>query len=112
MAVHALLSIHFGAAVIECAPGKRRRCWRITNVANYAITRGWHMVLRLPGCIHSIMTGRTGKPVVYASHIQCRVVEARGKTASGLMAILACVRSRRMSRTFADGFKLIAIGMT
>ena len=109
--VHTLLSSHFRTTVIEGPPGKRRRCWRITNVANYAITRGWHMVLRLPGCIHSIMTGRTGKPVVYASHIQCRVVEARGKTATGLMAILAHIRRRRVRPAFADGFNRTAVDM-
>ena len=47
------------------------------------------MILRLPRCIHTIMTGSAGQPVVYPPRIQCRVVEARGKTAAGLMAILA-----------------------
>jgi len=91
MAVHALLSIHFRATVIECATRKRRSCWRISRVANNAITYCRHMVLRLARCIHAIMTGSAGQSVVYSPRIQCSVVEARGKTTSGLMAILARV---------------------
>ena len=91
VAVHALLSIHFRAAVIEGATGKRRCCWRISCVAIDAITYCWHMVLRLPRCIHAIMTGSAGQSVVYSPGIQCRVVEACGKTAARLMAILTRV---------------------
>jgi len=49
------------------------------------------MVLRLTRGIYTIVTGRAGQSVIYTSRIQCRMVEARGKTASGLMAVLACV---------------------
>lgn len=89
VAVHTLFSIHFRASVIEGATGKRRRCRRIPCVAIDAITCRRHMVLRLPRCIHAIMTSGTGQPVVYSPGIQCRVVEARGKTTARLMAILA-----------------------
>jgi hypothetical protein len=49
------------------------------------------MALRLPCRIHAIVAGRAGigQCVIYAPRIQCRVVEGRGKTASGFMAILA-----------------------
>ena len=70
------------------------------------------MVLRLPRCIHAIMADSTGQAVVYAPQIQCRMVEAGGKTASGLMTILACIRSRRVRRPLAERFNRIAINMT
>ena len=49
------------------------------------------MAMRLPCRINAIVTGRAGvgQCVIYAPHIQRRVVEGRGKTASGCMAILA-----------------------
>ena len=52
------------------------------------------MLLRLPCRIHAIVTGRAGvgQCVIYAPHIQCRVIEGRGKTTAGFMAILACSR--------------------
>ena len=47
------------------------------------------MVLRLTRRIYAIVTGRAGQSVIDTSRIQRRMIEARGKTASGLMAVLA-----------------------
>ena len=49
------------------------------------------MGLRLPCRIHAVVTSRTGisQCAIHATRIQCRVVEGRGKTASGFVAILA-----------------------
>jgi len=91
MTVRTCLPGHFGAAVIEGAASKRCRCWRMSDVAGRTVTRCRYMVLRLPRRIHAIVTGRAGagQCAIYAAPIQGRVVEGRGKTASGFMAILA-----------------------
>jgi len=91
MTVRARLSGHFGSAVIEGAPSKRCRSWRIADVAGRTVARGRYMVMGLPCRIHAIVTGRAGvgQCVIYTPHIQCRMVEGRGKTASGFMTILA-----------------------
>jgi hypothetical protein len=91
MTVCTRLPGHFGAAVIEGAPSKGCRCWRMSDVAGRTVTRGRYMVLRFTRRIHAIVTGRAGvgQCAIYATPIQCRVVEGRGKTASGFMAILA-----------------------
>lgn len=69
------------------------------------------MVGRFPGGIHTIMAGRTGQPVVGAAHIQRRMVEACGKAAAGLMAMLALIRRRRVSCALADRLRCVAIGV-
>ena len=91
MTVRTRLPGHFGAAVIEGAPSKGCRCWRMADVAGRTVARGRYMLLRFTRRIHAIVAGRTGigQRAIYAPRIQCRVVEARGKTASGCMAILA-----------------------
>ena len=58
------------------------------------------------------MATGTGHSLVYAPGIQCRVVEAGDKTASCLMAILTCIRGRRVCRAFADGLRRIALDVT
>ena len=112
MAGHTLLVTHFRPGVIEGAVGKVGYRGRVPRVATDAIARGRHVVLRLPGGIHPVMTGGTGQPLVDASAIQGGVVEAGGKTAAGLMTILAGIRRRRVRRAFADGFHRIAGRMT
>jgi hypothetical protein len=91
MTVRACLPGHFGTAVIEGAPSKRCRCWRMSDVAGRTVARGRYMVLRFTRRIYAIVTGRAGigQCAVCATPIQCRVVEGRGKTASGGVAILA-----------------------
>jgi len=90
MTVSTRLPGHFGAAVIEGASGKRYRCWGISDVAGRTVARGRYMALRLSCRIHAIVAGRAGigQCAIYAACNQCRVVEGRGKTAPGFVAIL------------------------
>jgi len=71
------------------------------------------MVLRLPGRIHAIVTGRAriSQCAICATTSQSRVVEARGKTAAGLMAILTHGRRYRVRRASADWFRGSAVDM-
>jgi len=111
VALHTLMPGHFGTRVIEGAPGKRRcRGW-IPCVTGDAITRCRHVVYCFPGCSQPVMTGRTWQSVVYAPGIQCRVVEARYKSAAGLMALLTQIRRRRVRWTLTDGSSGIACDM-
>lgn len=112
MAIHTLPASHFWTRVIEGAIGKVCYRWRVPRVTTDTITRGRHMVLCFPCCSHPIMTGGTGQSDVCTAWIQCRMVKARGETATGLMAPLAHIRRRRVSGAFADGFHRIAGGMT
>jgi hypothetical protein len=113
MTVRTRLSRHFGATVIEGATSKRCRCWRVSDVTDRAVTRGRHMALRLPSRIRAVVTGRAGigQCAICASPSQCRVVEARGKAATGLMAILAHGRRRGVRRASADRLSGSAVGM-
>jgi len=69
------------------------------------------MVWRLPCGVHAIMTGGTGQPIVDTAHVQRRVVEACGKAAAGLMAMLALIRRRRVGSTLADRLSRITVGV-
>ena len=91
MTVGTRLTGHFGAAVFESASRKLCRCWWMSGVAGRTVARGWHMVLRLARCIRAIVTGcaGSGQCVIDVAHIQCRVIEGRGKVTAGFMAILA-----------------------
>ena len=76
-----------------------------------AIARCRYVVYRLPGCGQSVMTRRTREPVVYAAGIQCRVVEARNKSAARLVALLTQIRRCRMRWALADRSSGIACDM-
>lgn len=94
MTVHALFAIHLRAAVIESSAAKCWYCWWIACVASAAITRCRYMCrarrdIAFTCGIHAIMTGNTGQTLIAATAIKCRVVEARDKTAAGLMTMLA-----------------------
>lgn len=97
--------------MIEGTPDERRHGWRITRVAASAITRGRYMVWRSPCGVHAIVTGGTGQPVIDTAHVQRRMVEACGKAAAGLMAMLALIRRRRVRSALANGLSRIAVGM-
>lgn len=112
MTIHTQPACHLRSRVIEGTAGKRRRRRRIAGMATDAVTRGRDMILRLACRSHTIVTGRTGQPVVGAALIQGRVVEASGEAAPGLMTILAGVRCRRVAGTFTDGLGRIACDMT
>lgn len=108
VAVHALLADHLGTVMVKGTVGKIRRvgrigwsaCWR-AQMANTAILRGRHVVLRLARGRHAVVAGHTGVfTIVHTARIQSCMIETCSEITTCMVTIPTQVRGGRVRRPF------------